>query len=121
MRTNRKGRMLSLIVLISLALAGCGGGGAGSSSTIAPAGHASAGHPNGVWSTLPYSMPINPIHAALLHDGKVLVVQGSGNDGTLTDFQAAVWNLQDGTAHVIHNLSWDMFATACQCYRMAGF
>jgi hypothetical protein len=109
MRTNRKGRMLSLIVLISLALAGCGGGGAGSSSTTAPAGHASAGHPNGVWSTLPYSMPINPIHAALLHDGKVLVVQGSGNDGTVTDFQAAVWNLQDGTVHVIHNLSWDMF------------
>src|SRR6266481_7725581 len=30
-------------------------------------------------STLPYSMPINPIHVALLHNGKVLVVAGSGN------------------------------------------
>ena len=33
----------------------------------------------GQWSTLPYLMPINPIHAALLSNGKVLVVAGSGN------------------------------------------
>ena len=33
----------------------------------------------GTWSTLSYSMPINPIHVALLHNGKILVVAGSGN------------------------------------------
>ena len=33
----------------------------------------------GQWSTLPYSMPINPIHVILMHNGKILVVDGSGN------------------------------------------
>jgi hypothetical protein len=28
----------------------------------------------GRWSTLPYLMPINPVHVALLSNGKVLVV-----------------------------------------------
>jgi hypothetical protein len=33
----------------------------------------------GQWSTLPYEMPINPVHVALLSSGNVLVVAGSGN------------------------------------------
>src|SRR5580704_6967381 len=33
----------------------------------------------GQWSTLNYSMTINPIHVALMHNGKILVVTGSGN------------------------------------------
>jgi hypothetical protein len=33
----------------------------------------------GKWSTLPYTMPINPIHVTLLRTGKILVVAGSGN------------------------------------------
>ncbi len=33
----------------------------------------------GQWNTKSYTMPINPIHAALLHNGKVLIVAGSGN------------------------------------------
>jgi hypothetical protein len=33
----------------------------------------------GKWSTLSYTMPINPIHVALLNNGKILVVAGSGN------------------------------------------
>jgi hypothetical protein len=33
----------------------------------------------GRWRTLPATMPINPVHVALLHTGKVLVVSGSGN------------------------------------------
>lgn len=33
----------------------------------------------GQWSTLPYLMPINPIHVVLLYNGKILVVNGSGN------------------------------------------
>ena len=71
--------MLALIAVISLSLAGCGGGGMASSSTSGQPGHTATGHPTGMWSTLPVSMPINPIHAALLHTGKILVVSGSGN------------------------------------------
>lgn len=33
----------------------------------------------GQWSTASYQLPINPIHVALLHNGKVLIVAGSGN------------------------------------------
>jgi Domain of unknown function (DUF1929)/Glyoxal oxidase N-terminus/IPT/TIG domain len=33
----------------------------------------------GQWSTLTYSMTINPVHVALMHNGKILVVAGSGN------------------------------------------
>src|SRR6201993_542150 len=33
----------------------------------------------GQWSTLSNTMPINPVHVALLRNGKVLVVAGSGN------------------------------------------
>ncbi len=32
----------------------------------------------GQWSTLSNTMPINPVHVALLNNGKVLVVAGSG-------------------------------------------
>ena len=33
----------------------------------------------GQWSTLNYSMTINPIHVALMYNGKILVTTGSGN------------------------------------------
>jgi fibronectin type 3 domain-containing protein len=33
----------------------------------------------GKWSTLSYTMPINPVHAALLGNGKILIIAGSGN------------------------------------------
>ena len=33
----------------------------------------------GKWTTLPSQMPINPVHIALLHTGKVLWLPGSGN------------------------------------------
>jgi hypothetical protein len=33
----------------------------------------------GQWSTASYQIPINPIHSALLNNGKILVVAGSGN------------------------------------------
>ena len=33
----------------------------------------------GQWSTLNYSMTINPIHTALMRNGKILVTAGSGN------------------------------------------
>src|SRR5678815_2786052 len=67
MTTNRTLPMLVLIAVISLSLAGCGGGGMASSSSSGQTGHTATGHPAGMWSTLPITMPINPIHAALLH------------------------------------------------------
>ncbi|MGH9545846.1 MAG: galactose oxidase-like domain-containing protein [Terriglobales bacterium] len=62
----------------------------------------------GQWSTLPYTMPINPIHAALLHTGKVLIVSGSGNYTPNTNYTAALWNPQAGTI-TVQTVAWDMF------------
>ena len=62
----------------------------------------------GQWSTLPNTMPINPVHVALLHNGKVLVVSGSGNDPSVTTFSAGVWDPQTGTFSQ-QTVSWDMF------------
>ena len=62
----------------------------------------------GTWVTLPYAMPINPVHLALLHDGNVLIVSGSGNLATETTFRAALWNRQAG-AITTRTLDWDMF------------
>ena len=63
---------------------------------------------DGQWDTLPYLMPINPIHIAVMNDGKVLVIAGSGNDATETNYQAAVWDPVAGTI-VTQPLAWDMF------------
>jgi hypothetical protein len=119
MSNRRNGLMLAFITVICLALVGCGGGGAGSSSTTTPtgAGNTATGHPNGVWSTLPYTMPINPIHAALLHTGKVLIVSGSGNcppqqagcpQGPQYPQGAALLDLSNGTITTMPT-TWDMF------------
>jgi hypothetical protein len=48
----------------------------------------------GRWTTLSALMPINPVHVTLMHTGKVLVVSGSGNVATETNYQAAVWDPQ---------------------------
>ena len=62
----------------------------------------------GQWSTLPYTMPINPIHVALLKTGKVLIVSGSGNVQGVTKFQAGLWDPQFGTI-TTQIVGWDMF------------
>ena len=62
----------------------------------------------GQWQTLPYTMPINPVHMALLNNGKVLVVAGSGNVATETNWRAAVLDLALGQV-VTQPVSWDMF------------
>src|SRR5215470_4286332 len=62
----------------------------------------------GQWTTLPYAMPINPIHAALLNSGDVLIVAGSGNFPPNTNFQAAIWNPASGTI-TTQPVAWDMF------------
>src|SRR5262249_33039913 len=62
----------------------------------------------GEWNTLQYKMPINPVHAGLLHSGKVLVIAGSGGDDVSTNYQAAIWN-PSASEIVIHPISWDAF------------
>ena len=62
----------------------------------------------GQWTTLPYLMPINPIHMALMNNGQVLIVAGSGYDATVTNFEAAVWDPRTGTISR-QSLGWDMF------------
>jgi uncharacterized protein YjdB len=62
----------------------------------------------GQWQTLPYTMPINPIHMALMHTGKVLVVAGSGNLPGGTPFEWALWDPQAGTI-TQQTVPWDMF------------
>jgi PKD repeat protein len=65
----------------------------------------------GQWTTLSSLMPINPVHLALLRNGKVLVVSGSGNVATETHFQAGLWDPQSG-AITTQSLAWDMFCNA---------
>lgn len=62
----------------------------------------------GQWQTLPNPMPINPVHAALLRNGKVLIVSGSGNLPTNTNLQAAVFDPATGTI-TTQPVAWDMF------------
>src|SRR2546423_12463681 len=62
----------------------------------------------GRWQTLPYTMPINPVHVALLRNGKVLIVSGSGNVAANTNFQAALWDPQANTIST-QPVTWDMF------------
>jgi hypothetical protein len=78
----------------------------------------------GRWSTLQTLMPINPIHVALLGNGKVLVVPGSGNCppsqsgcpsgppyGPSNNSGALLWDPTSG-AITQFSVSWDMFCNA---------
>jgi hypothetical protein len=62
----------------------------------------------GEWTTLPYPMPINPVHLALMNNGKVLVVSGSGNVAAETNYRVAVWDPLQGSI-ATQTLAWDMF------------
>ena len=74
-----------------------------------PALRAQAPPRPGRWTTLPYTMPINPVHVALMNNGKVLIVSGSGNVAAETNFRSAVWDPQADTIIVTQSLAWDMF------------
>jgi hypothetical protein len=65
-------------------------------------------HQNGRWDTLDFEMPINPVHVALMHTGKVLIVSGSGNDPDNKNLQAAVWDPRTDTVRTFQ-IAWDMF------------
>jgi hypothetical protein len=62
----------------------------------------------GQWRTLTNQTPINPIHVALMNNGDVLIVAGSGNVATETNYQAAVWDSGSQT-FLTRALAWDMF------------
>src|SRR5215831_11676192 len=78
----------------------------------------------GKWTTAPYTMPINPVHVALLSNGKILVVAGSGNcppsqSGCPSGAPYGPSNnsgalLLDPPSGVISqfSVSWDMFCNA---------
>src|ERR1700745_2426931 len=76
----------------------------------------------GKWSTLSNSMPINPVHVALLSNGKVLVVAGSGGCppslsgcpsgppyGPSNGSGALLGDPVSGQTISQFSLSWDMF------------
>ena len=63
----------------------------------------------GRWTTLSYTMPINPVHTALMNNGKVLIVSGSGNVAAETNFRSAVLDLQAETIAITQSQPWDMF------------
>ena len=62
----------------------------------------------GQWNTLSTQMPINPVHVALMHTGKVLIVSGSGNFPSDTNYMAAVWDPATDTV-TTQPVLWDMF------------
>ncbi|MBM4439373.1 MAG: DUF1929 domain-containing protein [Candidatus Rokubacteria bacterium] len=62
----------------------------------------------GQWSTLPYNVPVNPIHVALLYNGKVLIVAGTENDPYSTINKYAVWDPIAGTFSE-GTTPWDLF------------
>jgi hypothetical protein len=66
---------------------------------------------NGRWDTLPWLVPINPVHVALMHNGKVLIIAGSGNDPDNKSLEAAVWQPGPDTVRSFH-IDWDMFCNA---------
>ena len=86
-----------LAVLIALAI-----GTSTNESVLAQAGT------QGLWRTLTNQLPINPVHAALLRNGRVLIVAGSGNVATETTFQATVWDPASET-FATQTVGWDMF------------
>ena len=64
----------------------------------------------GRWDTLPHVMPINPVHVAMMHTGKVLIISGSGNDPDNKNLQAAVWDPKSLTIRTFI-IGWDMFCS----------
>jgi len=73
----------------------------------APTVHAQA-NVMGTWQTVPAQMPINPVHTALLSNGKILVVSGSGNYPSQTIYNVGVWDPSTNTI-TTQTQNWDMF------------
>ncbi len=65
----------------------------------------------GQWSILANQSPINPIHVALLPNGRILLASGTENDPTHTVSRAAVYNPVTGTFS-LQSIDWDLFCNA---------
>src|SRR6202030_4391079 len=74
----------------------------------APLAHGQA-NVTGTWQTLPTLMPINPVRTALLSNGKILVVSGSGNYPAQTTFLVGLWDTSNNSWTNGPQQSWDMF------------
>jgi hypothetical protein len=96
---NHCSRARALLVAIAIASA-CAQGVLAQSSILAGL--------LGQWTTLADQTSINPVHAALMHNGKVLILSGSGNVATNRDYETAVWDPQTQT-FVKQPIAWDMF------------
>src|SRR4030095_12020526 len=75
-------------------------------------------HITGTWTVLPYQMPINPISANLLPNGKVLIVAGSENDARnnsrgAESYRGAVWDPRgsDESSISVQNLTYDVLCS----------
>src|SRR5437899_2574091 len=75
-------------------------------------------HVDGQWGTLPYLMPINPISATLLHDGRLLIVAGSENDASndapgAESYRNALWDPRGTTAAsiTVQSIEYDVFCS----------
>jgi len=75
-------------------------------------------HITGTWTVLSYQMPINPISANLLPNGKVMIVAGSEHDASnnsegAESYRGAVWDPSgtDETSISVHNLTYDVFCS----------
>ena len=93
-RSSATKRLVGVVLLLALA------------ASDTPRVSAQAGE--GQWTTLPYLMPINPVHLTLLNNGRVLVVAGSGNVAAETNFRSTIWDPQAGTFST-RSHAWDMF------------
>ena len=62
----------------------------------------------GQWTILNTQAPINPIHIAMMHNGKVLIVSGSGNLASNTNYMAGVWDPATDTI-TTQPVEYDMF------------
>ena len=62
----------------------------------------------GQWQTLPTQMPINPVHVAMMRNGKVLIVSGSGSLPSNDTYLAAVWDPTTDTV-TTQPVPYDMF------------
>jgi hypothetical protein len=75
-------------------------------------------HLQGTWRTLPYQMPINPIDATMLHNGKVLIVAGSENDASnhstgAESYRNAIWDPTGTTQSsiAVQSIPYDVFCS----------
>src|SRR5947207_16017010 len=80
------------------------------SGLAAPRGVGAQLNVTGQWSTLPYLVPVNPIHVALLPNGKVLIVAGSESNPPEAGgpYKYAVWDPAAGTFNN-YTTPWDLF------------